>query len=346
VVIGPDDQTIAAADEWGNIYFWHRPRAEDEPARLWSAAHWRAHEKPIRSLVFAADARDQVVISGGDDGLIKFWSMASRKPARADLSAQGRRICCLAVSPDGKMLAAATSDGVVETWDLASGRSLQEFEKPRDATEPYEIHAVEFTSDSRYLAVASSETAIRILWVDGSGKQRLLSGHSDPVKALTRGSDRWLLSAGQDGTVLEWDHTILGRNSASGLKKDDAFKSRMGFRDLKPLSAISASGDGRFAVTGGANGLVQLWEGEELVLVAKQFPGHSSYGQLRAVDVASDGSSFVTADSSTILLWPGPQKWADIICSKLLENISRKEWQSAMPDIPYVEQCPGLPVPD
>ncbi len=119
----------------------------------------------------------------------------------------------------------------------------------------------------------------------------------------------------------------------------------MGFRDRKALTAIDTSADGGLILTGGDNGQAQLWDGVEHVLVGGRFLGHPADSAIRAVAVARDGSYFVTADAAKILVWPGPDRWADVICSKLVWNMSQaqwREWVSAA--IPYKAQCPGLTV--
>jgi hypothetical protein len=90
---------------------------------------------------------------------------------------------------------------------------------------------------------------------------------------------------------------------------------------------------------------VQLWDGLEHALIVRRFAGHS--GRIQAVDVAPDGSVFITAEGSKILVWPGPARWADLMCAKLTSNVSRKEWREWIsPDLPYVKQCPNLGVAD
>jgi hypothetical protein len=62
--------------------------------------------------------------------------------------------------------------------------------------------------------------------------------------------------------------------------------------------------------------------------------------------MAADGSFFATADSARVLVWPGPARWADLICSKLVMNMSREQWRTWISAaIPYQPQCEGLPVP-
>ena len=109
---------------------------------------------------------------------------------------------------------------------------------------------------------------------------------------------------------------------------------------------MDVSKDGALIVTGGEGGQVQLWDGVEHVLIGEGFRGHEA--GIESVAMAPDGSFFVTADTSKILVWAGPGRWADMICSKLVWNMSNKQWRAwVSPKIPYMEQCPGLkPAPE
>ena len=90
-------------------------------------------------------------------------------------------------------------------------------------------------------------------------------------------------------------------------------------------------------------GEIQLWDSTEHVLVSNQFGGRE--GRIDAVAVNRDGSYFVTADAGKILVWPGPDRWADILCSKVVWNMSQDHWNRWISSsIPYMEQCPGLPM--
>jgi hypothetical protein len=46
------------------------------------------------------------------------------------------------------------------------------------------------------------------------------------------------------------------------------------------------------------------------------------------------------------MLWDVFEGWADSLCNKLDRNMSKREWKEQVsPDIDYIEQCPGLPIP-
>jgi WD40 repeat protein len=53
-------------------------------------------------------------------------------------------------------------------------------------------------------------------------------------------------------------------------------------------------------------------------------------------------------EDSTVLVWPGPAAWPQMLCNKLTTNMSHQQWHDwVAPDIDYNQYnptCPGLPV--
>jgi WD40 repeat protein len=343
VAISPDGEWVAAGDDRGNILVWEPPDLRAEPVTQLAAATWKAHAKAVRSLAFIPVGDRVRLASGGDDGVIRRWDTATRKQIGADLADDASAVRSIAVSPDRKWLAAGSADGTVRIWDATSGERVRRFEKPKDSDENYELKAVGYTVDGKHIAVGSSYVGLRVLALDGPDSERVLLGHSLGVTSISRGKDAWLLSVGPDGSVLEWQRSALAVAQADGIGKRDEFKFRMGYRDLEPLTAIDTSADGSLILTGGNDGQVQLWDGIEHVLIGRRFAGHSRKGAIQAVAMAPDGRFFVTADAQTILLWPGPKIWADIVCAKLVYNMSAEQWREWLPGVDYVDQCPKLP---
>jgi len=342
VAVSPDGRTVAAGDDSGFIHVWDRPAENTEPLMLYATASWKAHTGAVGALACIRMGDRIVLVSGGADGSLKRWDVANGSLIAPEMVDDAGPIRSIALSPDGKTLAAGSSDGTVRLWDAASGARKQRLEKRKETSQEYQLYAVGFSADGKHLAVGDSHSdSVLIRDLEKDEAERVLTGHIYSVRAFSRAADKWLLSAGQDGSVLEWEQSTLSRPPAESLKKLDEFKYRMGFRNLKPLRSMDVSADGAWIVTGGADGQVQLWDGVEHVLIGSGFLGHDA--EIRSVAMAPDGSFFVTADTSKILVWPGPDRWAGLICSKLVSNMSGKQWREwVSPKIPYEEQCVGL----
>ena len=354
VVISPNGDLIASGDDKGNIFLRNGPKESvmpngrmGEPRRQDSTRDWKAHDGSIRSLIFVPVGGRLALISGGEDGVLKQWDVSSGKII-SQMTDGAKRVVSMALSPDGKTLAAGSDDGAVRLWDTLTRTRVDKVDPPDPTSVPnYALSAVGFTRDGKYLATGSSRYAnLRVIDLkDRSKLSWWLQGHNPGVSSICRGELEWLLSSGSDGSILEWEESALGQPSSQSLKKRDDFKFRTGSRELRPLQSLTAmatSADGRLVLAGGDKGQVQLWNGAEHVLISDHFTAHNT--KIEAVAVAPDGSFFVTADSRKILVWPGPDRWADILCSKLTQNMSDKHWSEwVSPSIPYTLQCPGLP---
>ncbi|WP_278249291.1 WD40 repeat domain-containing protein [Azotobacter chroococcum] len=73
--------------------------------------------------------------------------------------------------------------------------------------------------------------------------------------------------------------------------------------------------------------------------------GHE--GGVTSVSFNPDGTRIVSGSyDKTLRLWPAPKTWPDLLCAKLIRNMSRQEWRDwVSPEIDYECQCPGLPIP-
>src|SRR5262249_24429270 len=117
----------------------------------------------------------------------------------------------VALSPDGRWVAAATSDGgsaerTTHIWDAASGTEAQVI--PQTAAEA--VTSLSFSPGGRRLASAGFDAKIK-LWDPESGLELLtLAGHKTWVWTTSFSPDgRRILSCSRDGTVRIWDASPL-----------------------------------------------------------------------------------------------------------------------------------------
>jgi WD40 repeat protein len=74
-----------------------------------------------------------VLISGGSDGMLRWWEVESGACLRMQEAHQGM-IWSLKRSPDGCWLASSGDDGAIRIWDQHSGELVQTLRRDR----PYE----------------------------------------------------------------------------------------------------------------------------------------------------------------------------------------------------------------
>jgi WD40 repeat protein/serine/threonine protein kinase len=153
------------------------------------------------SVAFLPDGKTVAVRSHGT--AVSLWDVISGQLVQIldEAADGGRGIEGLAISADGKRLAAGQSDlGIVKVWDLPSGKEVfrLDLQKGRFLT-------VAFSPDGRYVASAGDDAIVR-LWDSKSGQlQFTFEGHTGQVNALAFSPNGEILAtASFDGTVRLW----------------------------------------------------------------------------------------------------------------------------------------------
>ncbi len=161
----------------------------------------------------------------------------------------------LALGPDGKRLAAATSSGPILLWDLPRGGGPVSL-----IGHLSETYALRFSPDGRTLASASLDDTIKLWDVERPGKNRTLLGHRGWVYAATWSADgRRVLSSGWDRTARIWD-AGTGQELLT-LRGNNAY-----------VFDVAASPDGRLCATAGADSTVRIWDVAQALNLEKTLP--------------------------------------------------------------------------
>jgi WD40 repeat protein len=237
-----------------------------------------------RVLTFSPDGRS-LFAGGGEPDL--FLYRFGEDGAGHPLAMPSRRTSSLAVSPDGRILAASSyRDPEILLWDLAAGR---EHARLRGHGSP--VVSLAFAPDGRSLASGAQRHEGILLWDLATGRpRRRLGKSSDSTVYLTYSPDgRWLAATEPlSGSLRLWD--------SEGRREDRLNPSCSGSRN-----AVAFSPDGRLLATAGADGAVRLWDpatGAELRRVG------DPADRLHSVAFSPDGRLLAAAGTdSEIRLW-------------------------------------------
>jgi WD40 repeat protein len=253
---------------------------EANTARSWDIATGQPTGPSFRADVGAAGNSDEAAISpngqilvadasnpAGGGSVAQLWNLATRQPFGAPLSEGANSAYELAFSPNGKLLAAAETDGTVQLLDPATGQRAG----PSLAADTHDQAGMAFSPDGKLLATADNTGydsehggGIVRLWNPSTGKPvgTPLSAAASPggrVNGLAFSPDGKFIatvdvsSSGQ--TVQLW-------NPATGQPVGSAFP--VDSNSLDRVAGMAFSPDGKLLAIaeediGSSGGTVRLW---------------------------------------------------------------------------------------
>ena len=151
--------------------------------------------------------RERSLVTGSDNGVVKFWNLETGKCLQT-ATGNAPRLMAVVSNPHSRVIASSQDDGTIRLWDLREPLVLGT--RPRNRV--YRAHqgmatALAFSPSGRLLGSTGSDRAIEI-WDTKTGSSfQSLSGHTDYVVKLLFIDERTLLSQSYDTTLRQWDLT-------------------------------------------------------------------------------------------------------------------------------------------
>jgi WD40 repeat protein len=240
------------------------------------------------------------------------------------LQGHTQRVRSLAISPDGKRLAAGSGDGTIRLWDPTTGKRRGYFFFGHSG----EVTSLSFSPDGKSLASGGKDATVRIWDVASARQVAALMGHRYEVAGVAFSPDgATLASAGHDGTLRFWDvagrrerAVVPGHTFKTGKTKEETrvidgetVVVTVGIlgetRDSEvPFFSLAYSPDGQSIATGdramfetGGVSLRDAATGRERATF-KQFSGgpRSPLNDVNALAYSPDGKRLASAGYSTV----------------------------------------------
>lgn len=274
VACTPDGERIWTCGNDGDLRLW-----EVNADGAFHVA--RVAREGFHAVDFSADGRT-LYVAGGLGVLYRLDRAGQMLDAHALDGAA--TISSLAVSPDGRQLAAATYGNAAWLWP-----SVEPTSPPARLVHPNLVSCVCFSPDGSRLATACDDRTVRIWRVADAALERELTALADrvPQVAFDPGGGR-LAIAVRDGSLVVWD---LARDAA------EAWSHAPG----KPLRTVRFSPDGRWLAAAGADRTIGLWDTATHRRV-DTLVGHNQ--EIFTLDISRDGSLIASGDTSGVVrLW-------------------------------------------
>ncbi len=211
----------------------------------------------ISSVHFCAGDQ-QLIIASGLTGLTGVAQLRDVKSGALVREFGGHRdlLYDAEVSPDGKLLATAGYDRIINLWTLADGTLLRTIDVHKGA-----IFDLAWHQDNRVLAAASADETVKLWRVsDGVRLDTLNQAQGEMNAVLFTADGEHIVGAGKDRRIRLWKF-VSRENPAL----NPVLISR--FAHESPVITMAFSADGKFFLSSAEDRSLKLWSFPDLTLL-------------------------------------------------------------------------------
>ena len=170
-------------------------------------------------------------------GTISLWNYRTGEKLR-QIEHSGRAV---ALSADGRLIAAAQPDHGVEISDAATGKPVKTLETSKP------VWSLDFSPDGSNLVSAGWASDVKVWKLGANASPQVLTGHQKNIWAVAYSPDgSQIVTTGSDQTVRLWNATTL--------QPESVFRGHG-----NEVRCAAFAPDGKMIATGGKDQMVMLW---------------------------------------------------------------------------------------
>jgi WD40 repeat protein len=243
--------------------------------------HRIAQPNWVTAIAFSPDSR--VVVTGHDDGKIRFWDALGQKLI-GEINAYEEPISAIAFSPDNNSIVTASENRVIKVWHAESHKLMGQYVSHTDR-----IPSLSWSADSSLFASAGWDTSARVWKAGVNDPLILLNSHSDQVLSVAFSPlGHVLATADSDCDIHLWSEPTQGK----------VVHVLRGHAD--EIRALAFSHDGTKLASAGADRVIHVWD----VYTGALLAGPNPSGRFALTTYQTEKSEEVAfATDSVLQIW-------------------------------------------
>jgi WD40 repeat protein len=255
------------------------------------------HSGIVRSLACSPD--NSTLISGGDDGVVRVWSLATGTSI-LELRGHSESVEAVTFGSSGKTAISGSRDRTLCLWNLETGLPLQVLKGHSGF-----VRAVAFSSSTGGVISGSTDRTIRHWNLKSHSEDKFVDGHSEAVSRLAISSDGSRAISGSGGSdLLVWNAADQGEGNLNASNQDAALSPHVSGHlqgHTGRIQAVEMTADGRRAVTGSRDRTLRIWDLGQ-TLTTHVLKGHTR--EILDLQISADGGRVVSLSRDrTLRIW-------------------------------------------